>query len=123
MSAPNTSSVPPSVRSRKSTRALALFAWPSPAQVGRWLERSEQVGDCLIWRGAPSPDGYAKVRYERKTIGLHRIAYAFWRGPIPAGCDVHHIENCTSRACWEPTHLACLESRAHRLLTLTVWGE
>jgi hypothetical protein len=58
--------------------------------------------------GSMDPLGYVHVR---KTLA-HRMAYEQVNGPIPAGCDVHHI--CGNPSCVNPEHLVALTRREHK---------
>jgi len=61
-----------------------------------------------IWTGA-SHGGYGKMMLydkQRKRVRCeraHRVSYAFFMGPIPAGFDVHH--KCRVTKCVRPDHL------------------
>jgi hypothetical protein len=66
------------------------------------------VGDCWMWRGGLSEDGYGRLggwkqgkHYRQKQA--HRVAYECWVGPIPEGHRV--IQKCGNPACINPDHL------------------
>jgi hypothetical protein len=74
---------------------------------------SKWVGDCLIWTGALSKDGYGVIGI-REGAGapsrlkrVHRVAYELWVGPIPEGLTIDHVKarGCMSRACFNVEHL------------------
>lgn len=65
--------------------------------------RVRRQGDCLIWTGASSRDGYANITVEKKRRNAHRVAYELTHGPIPNGLQVDHA--CHNRACVNVDHL------------------
>lgn len=61
--------------------------------------------DCWIWR-KPAPeysDGHVTLKYRGKRIGVHRLAWVAWRGPIPDGKQLNH--HCDVPNCINPDHL------------------
>lgn len=73
----------------------------------RFEMHSRWDGDCRIWTGALTPDGYGIIRVDKKNRGVHRVAYEFYVGPIPEGLTLDHVKawGCKSRACFNPEHL------------------
>lgn len=65
------------------------------------------VGDCWIFRGAKSHNGYPHLRTRTGCARAHRVAYEIANGPIPAGMHVDHVQKrgCRSRMCCRPAHL------------------
>lgn len=66
-------------------------------------------GDCIVWSGYISKDGYGKIGLGGKKNGVsptglvHRVAYELYKGPIPEGMEVDHL--CKNRPCINPAHL------------------
>lgn len=60
-------------------------------------------GDCLIWTGSRSPDGYGVLKVRRKQWRAHRYAYTQAFGDIPQGMLVCH--KCDNILCCNPDHL------------------
>lgn len=60
-------------------------------------------GNCLVWIGGDSGNGYGRVFVDGRHEGAHRFAYRREHGPIPEGMEVDHI--CHNRACCLPAHL------------------
>ena len=65
--------------------------------------RTRRAGDCLVWTGGLTPDGYGVARFEGASRLAHRAAWIAAHGPIPAGMTLDHV--CHNRACVELTHL------------------
>lgn len=59
---------------------------------------------CWTWTGKVSKrGGYGHIGIDGRTCLVHRVAYEFWIGPIPAGLQVDHT--CEQRSCVNPEHL------------------
>ncbi len=58
---------------------------------------------CWLWTGKPNQDGYGHIHINGKSVGAHRAAWEVYRGPIPDGMQLDHI-NC-STLCVNPDHL------------------
>jgi len=71
-----------------------------------------QPSGCWIFMGATS-EGYGQVGVEGRLKRVHRLAYEFARGEIPAGLVIDHI--CRVRACANPWHLRAVSARDNLL--------
>lgn len=60
-------------------------------------------GDCWLWQGSKTHDGYGHMSYQGKTILAHRYSYQCYRGIIQPGCYVCH--SCDTPSCVNPAHL------------------
>jgi hypothetical protein len=79
------------------------------------LERSRPIGSgCRVWVKSVDRDGYARVKFQGKRHGAHRLAYEAFVGSIPAGHELHH--ECMTPACVNPAHLVPMSREAHRAL-------
>lgn len=68
------------------------------------LSNTKRDGDCLIWCGYVSPDGYGRMNYKGKTTALtHRATYEMATGEDIAGVVIHH--KCGKTRCINPQHL------------------
>ena len=57
---------------------------------------------CWEWAGTKR-GGYGMLSHGNKTVSAHRVAYAAYHGPIPAGMVVRHT--CDNPSCINPDHL------------------
>jgi hypothetical protein len=62
-----------------------------------------QQGDCWIWQGWVTHNGYGEKAYRGKTWRVHRLMYTLTQGPVSSGMDVCH--SCDVRLCCNPAHL------------------
>lgn len=66
--------------------------------------RLVREGDCLLWTGAKSSNGYGVVRWHGRMVYTHRLAYALHVGAWPErGLVVRH--GCDTPACCAIWHL------------------
>lgn len=61
------------------------------------------AGDCILWTGAVSGDGYGNTWHNGRNIGAHRLAWEEVHGPIPSGLFVCHT--CDVPLCINVDHL------------------
>lgn len=72
--------------------------------VERRLSRHVSIeGDCWIWTGSRSGNGYGMIAVDNVRWMAHRYAYTALVGAIPEGLDLDHL--CRNRACINPAHL------------------
>ncbi len=70
------------------------------------LKRSVEINEnsgCWEWRYHRNPQGYGTAHALGKTWQAHRLAWAVFRGEIPAGLSVLH--HCDNEPCIHPEHL------------------
>lgn len=75
-------------------------------------------GECLIWVGARSGDGYGHSNLKAfvtiyNTTRVHRAVWAYYNGPIPKGLVVMH--SCDNPICINILHLSIGTHRANML--------
>jgi hypothetical protein len=58
---------------------------------------------CWLWTGATFSGGYGHILHEGKHCSAHRMAWEYYRGPIPEGLSVLH--KCDTPPCCNPDHL------------------
>lgn len=80
-------------------------------QIGLWMARAVEVGECLEWGGAFSCNGVTpvvKVKLPGKTysdnVAVNRVLWEAANGPIPEGMLVYR--KCCNNACVCLAHLA-----------------
>jgi len=71
--------------------------------IERFKEKTKRSGECIIWTGKISAQGYGYFYYFGKYVRAHRWAYALANGTIPAGLFVCH--KCDNRKCVKLDHL------------------
>ena len=66
--------------------------------------RTEVDGDCLVWTGHRSREGYGYVKVVGKSPrGAHRVAWELENGPVASGLVVRH--KCDNPPCVKLDHL------------------
>lgn len=58
---------------------------------------------CWVWTGGRNQYGYGAFYLGGKMRAVHRVAYEWLVGPIPAGLVLDHL--CNERRCVNPAHL------------------
>lgn len=77
--------------------------------VDRVLAKSEQQGDCIVFIGAKSQNGYGRIGVGNRADGTrgnasaHRVVWEHHNGPIPEGMFVCHT--CDNPPCVNIDHL------------------
>jgi hypothetical protein len=101
-------------------KAKLLGFIPTVAEIGRILARCTggkyiaglYPNSCWLWGGTiQKGDGrYGKIRLRGRYVYVHRVVWAFFRGPIPAGKVIDHDgpNGCHNSTCCNPAHLRCI---------------
>jgi len=77
---------------------------PRTDVVSRIFSRVEQNGDCLLWKGPKTSDGYGSIGIGRSTNKrVHRVVWELSHGEIPKGKLVCH--SCDTPLCVNVNHL------------------
>ena len=69
----------------------------------RFWPKVDKTGDCWLWTGSITPNGYGQFSVNGRPAYAHRWAYAHHFGPIPKGMVIDHT--CHNRGCVNPAHL------------------
>ena len=69
---------------------------------GFWAKVNKS-GECWLWTGTRTTNGYGRVGCGEKKLRAHRVAWSLMNGPIPAGSFVCH--HCDVPLCVNPAHL------------------
>lgn len=84
---------------------------PSDAQTRFLSKIAYDASGCWLWtgsrcrqRGKPT---YGRFHMGGKTFLAHRVAYAWWVGPIPEDKQLDHVRErgCLHKHCVNPDHL------------------
>lgn len=65
--------------------------------------RTQPLGDCLLWTGSKTRDGYGFITVSGRLEMTHRYAWIVAHGPVPDGLEVDHT--CGNRDCCAVRHL------------------
>jgi hypothetical protein len=72
----------------------------------RIIEGCIGIGDCWVWAGAKTEDGYGNIRVGNATRIVSRLAKCLdTDASLSITLDACHIAECPSRACCNPRHL------------------
>jgi hypothetical protein len=78
---------------------------PYPLQpvLPRLVDRMEIDGDCWLYTGNRTSDGYGHMSFNDQVQPVHRLAYEELVEPIPHGLVLDHL--CRRPPCFNPDHL------------------
>jgi hypothetical protein len=80
----------------------------------------DPLTDCWNWTSAFDYQGYGLVWYHKRVERIHRLIYAYFRGPIPRGrqatkqFQLDHVV-CKNKKCCNPAHLEIVTQKVNVL--------
>lgn len=78
--------------------------WQCIGDVARRLaEKLTPAGECMVFNGTRSNQGYGSLRVDGRMLKAHRVAWELARGPVPDGLCVLH--RCDNPPCCNVDHL------------------
>lgn len=77
---------------------------PRPTVVDRFWEKVDRTGDCWLWTGHVTPEGYGRFWDGTRLVGPHRWIYERQVGLIQVGLELDHRHTCPKN-CVNPDHL------------------
>lgn len=83
-----------------------------------FLSSTKRIGECLVWTGCRSVNGYGKMAVRGKSEYAHRYAYQRVHGEIPGGFDLDHL--CRNRPCVDIAHLELVTHQVNLLRGHTI---
>ena len=83
---------------------------PRTRTIEEFWERVDASGDCWMWTGAKSPNGYGRWG---DNLYAHRVSWEYLVGPIENGLHMDHL--CRVRLCVNPDHLETVAQRVNTL--------
>lgn len=78
-------------------------SWSSRPLGDRLILQTRPDGDCIVWTGSCSDDGYGRVQIDGRKVSVHRLSWFLYNGPIPDGLIVMH--SCDNPPCVAIGHL------------------
>lgn len=100
------------MRWRRANPDLAGRSFTFDERLERGIQ-SRPDGECWIWVGALTTEGYGQIKMDRRVLLVHRVMYERMVGPIPEGLDIDHL--CRVRNCVNPEHLEPVTRRTNVL--------
>lgn len=73
--------------------------------------RTDRTGECWIWTGSKTWNGYGFYCLRGRRTRAHRVAYELAVGKIPPGLDIDHM--CRTRLCVNPSHLQAVDRKSN----------
>lgn len=87
--------------------------WAKVNKDGPIPEYRPYLGQCWLWTGGRTSEGYGAIMEDARRKMAHRVAYELAHGPIPDGLEPDHL--CRVRHCVRPDHLEAVTRRENIL--------
>lgn len=88
-----------------------LYDSPMKVDSPEFWARVDATGDCWVWTGARSIDGYGMVKAASGTRYVHRLVYEHLVGPIEPDLVLDHL--CRNPPCVNPDHLEAVDNETN----------
>jgi len=78
----------------------------------RFWAKVDKSGDCWIWTGSKSGNGYGNIAIgspSKKLVSAHRLSYEIANGRVAQGMVIDH--KCHNKACVNPVHLQAVPQK------------
>lgn len=76
---------------------------PEPIEPRFWSKVDKSTGDCWIWIGGKTRDGYGQIKFNGSTRRAHRVIWELTFGAIPP--NTHVLHKCDNPSCVNINHL------------------
>ena len=83
------------------------------------MARTVRDGDCLLWQGASTRQGYGTARFNGKVRKVHRMVLIHASGKDEPSMEAAH--KCDTPACINPEHLEW-QTRSQNMLQKVMGG-
>lgn len=83
--------------------AVKRTFWRHIDKEGSIPAHAPELGNCWVWIGRLTKDGYGLYDSVKITKLAHKRAYLLLVGPVPNGLELDHL--CHNKACVRPSHL------------------
>lgn len=81
--------------------------------IDRIFDAVEDIDGHWIWTGQVGSSGYGQIiegGHDGATVSVHRTVWEHFRGPIPKGLELDHLDSCLRLRCCHPD---CLDPVPH----------
>lgn len=94
-----------------------MYQLDERGRLAHFWQRIRIQGDCWLWTGGKTTNGYGKVWNGQRMMMAHRWMYEKANGPIPGRLQLDHL--CRRRSCVNPKHLQVVTNRENVVLRCT----
>lgn len=106
-----------SLQTTTQTRRRGRTAEPLDQRILKMTDRS---GECWLWLGSLSRQGYGRITVNKHYTSAHRISYETFVGSVPSGLEIDHL--CRVRHCVNPKHLEAVSHTVNMRRSIEATG-